>query len=164
MTTVKGPGIFLAQFMGDKPPFNNLKSICQWANSLGFVGVQIPTWDSRCIDLQKAAESKTYADELKGLINECGLEISELSTHLQGQLIAVHPAYDSLFDGFAPKSVHGNSKARTEWAIQQLRDAAKASKNLGLNGLVKLSGDLLGQRMYPWPHGRAELVKKELKE
>src|SRR5690348_5962690 len=121
MQTIKGPGIFLAQFMGDQPPFNDLKSICQWAKSLGFVGVQIPTWDSRCIDLQKAAESKTYAEELKGLVNEAGLEITELSTHLQGQLVATHPAHDAMFDGFAPASVHNNVKARTEWAVQQLK-------------------------------------------
>ena len=113
MKTIKGPAIFLAQFMGDKAPFNDMKTICQWARSLGFVGVQIPTWDSRCIDLQKAAESKTYADELKGLVNEAGLEITELSTHLQGQLVAVHPAYDDLFDGFAPDSVKKNPKKRT---------------------------------------------------
>src|SRR5213592_4686910 len=109
MTTVKGLAIFLAQFMVDQAPFNDLKSICQWVKSLGFVGVQIPTWDARCIDLQKAAESKTYVDELKGIVNECGLEITELATHLQGQLVAVHPAYDTLFDAFAPPSVHGNS-------------------------------------------------------
>ena len=84
MTTLKGPGIFLAQFMGDEAPFNNLKTICEWSKSLGFAGVQIPTWDPRCIDLQKAAESKTYADEIKGIVNESGLEITELSTHLQG--------------------------------------------------------------------------------
>src|SRR5215211_1057770 len=132
MTTIKGPAIFLAQFLGDQPPFNDMRSICRWAKDLGFVGVQIPTWDSRCIDLQKAAESTTYADELKGMINEIGLEITELSTHLQGQLVAVHPAYDALFDGFAPKEVHGNAAARTEWAVQQLKWAAKASQNLGI--------------------------------
>src|SRR5579885_1741310 len=164
MTTIKGPAIFLAQFMGDKPPFNNLKSICQWVKNLGFVAVQIPTWDSRCIDLQKAAESKTYADELKGLINECGLEISELSTHLQGQLVAVNPAYDALFDGFAPKEVHGNSKARTEWAVQQLKYAAKASSNLGLNAHATFSGALLWHTMYPWPQRPAGLVETGFKE
>ena len=142
MKTIKGPAIFLAQFMGDKPPFNNMKTICQWAKSLGFVGVQIPTWDSRCIDLQKTAESKTYADELKGLVNEAGLEITELSTHLQGQLVAVHPAYDDLFDGFAPDSVKKNPKKRTEWAVQQLKYAAKASQNLGLNAHATFSGAL----------------------
>jgi sugar phosphate isomerase/epimerase len=164
MTTIKGPAVFLAQFMGDKAPFNDLRSICLWAKSLGFVAVQIPTWDPRCIDLQKAAESKTYADELKGFVKECGLEISELSTHLQGQLIAVHPAYDELFDGFAPKSVHGNSKARTEWATQQLKYAAKASQNLGLNAHATFSGSLLWPMMYPWPQRPAGIVQTGFKE
>ncbi len=101
MTTIKGPGIFLAQFMGDQAPFNNLRSLCLWAEAHGYKAVQLPSWDKRCFDLQRAAESKTYADEIKGIVNDCGLEISEISTHLQGQLIAVHPAYDILFDGFA---------------------------------------------------------------
>lgn len=159
MRTIKGPGIFLAQFLGDKPPFNDLKSICQWAKSIGFIGVQIPTWDARCIDLQKAAESKTYCDELKGLINECGLQITELSTHLQGQLVAVHPAYDALFDAFAPERIHNNPKARTKWAVQQLKYAAKASQNLGLNAHATFSGALLWPLVYPWPQRPAGLVE-----
>jgi len=164
MTTIKGPGIFLAQFMGDAAPFNSLESICKWAKNLGFVGVQIPTTDPRCIDLQKAAKSKTYADELKGLINECGLEITELSTHLQGQLVAVHPAFDSLFDGFAPEKLRGNSKARTEWAIQQMKWGAKASQNLGLNAHATFSGALLWHTFHPWPQRPAGLVEEGFKE
>ena len=159
MTTIKGPGIFLAQFMGDTAPFNSLASICKWAASLGFKGVQIPSWDSRCIDLQKAAESKTYADEIKGIVHAAGLEITELSTHLQGQLVAVNPAYDSLFDGFAPENVRGNSKARTEWAVQQLKYAAAASENLGLNAHATFSGALLWHTVYPWPQRPAGLVE-----
>src|SRR6188768_647693 len=151
MTTLKGPGIFLAQFMGDKAPFNNLQSICLWAESLGFKGVQIPTWDSRCIDLQKAAESKTYADEIKGIVEDCGLSITELSTHLQGQLVAVHPAYNELFDGFAPPEVHGKPAERTEWAKEQVRMAARASRRLGLNAHATFPGALLWHTMYPWP-------------
>jgi sugar phosphate isomerase/epimerase len=149
MTTVKGPGIFLAQFMGDTAPFNSLESICKWAAGLGFKGVQIPSWDARCIDLQKAAESKTYADEIRGIVESTGMVITELSTHLQGQLVAVHPAYDAQFDGFAPKEVHGNSAARTAWAVQQLQYAAKASQNLGLNAHATFSGALLWHTVYP---------------
>lgn len=159
MTTIKGPGIFLAQFMGDTAPFNSLESICKWAASLGFKGVQIPTWDARCIDLKKAAESKTYADELKGIVAAAGLEITELSTHLQGQLVAVHPAYDVMFDGFAPENLRGNAKARTEWAIQQLAYAAKASANLGLDAHATFSGALLWHTVYPWPQRPAGLVE-----
>jgi sugar phosphate isomerase/epimerase len=164
MTTIKGPGIFLAQFLGNTAPFNNLRSICLWAESLGFTGVQIPTLDPRILDLQKAAESKTYADEISGIVNECGLEISELSTHLQGQLVAVHPAYDVLFDGFAPASVRGNSKARTEWAVQQLKYAAKASQNFGLNAHATFSGSLLWHTFHPWPQRPEGLVDEGFTE
>lgn len=158
MQTIKGPGIFLAQFLGDQPPFDTLESICRWAKDLGFKGIQIPTWATSYFDLQKAAESKTYADEIKGLVNEIGLEITELSTHLQGQLVAVHPAYDQQFDGFAPAQYHNNPKARTEWAVQQLKYAAKASRNLGLSAHGTFSGSLLWHTVYPWPQRPQGLV------
>lgn len=164
MTTIKGPAIFLAQFLGDKAPFNSLASICKWAADLGYIGVQLPSWDSRVIDLQKAAESKTYADEIKGIVQNAGLAITELSTHLQGQLVAVHPAYDALFDGFAPAAVHNNPKARQEWAVQQLKYAARASHNLGLDAHATFSGALLWPTVYPWPQRPAGLVETGFKE
>ncbi len=159
MKTIKGPAIFLAQFMGPEAPFNNLKSICQWAKGLGYVGVQIPTWDPGYFDLKKAAESQTYADEIKGIVNECGLEITELSTHLQGQLVAVNPVYDLQFDGFAPAEYQKNPAARQQWAVQQVKYAAKASQNLGLNASATFSGALLWPTMYPWPQRPAGLVE-----
>lgn len=159
MQTIKGPGIFLAQFMGDKPPFNNLDDICKWAAGLGYKGIQIPTWESRLIDLQQAAESKTYCDELKGKINGYGLEITELSSHLQGQLVAVNPAYDAMFNVFAPKELHNNPKARTAWAVEQVRFGAKASANLGLSHFATFSGALLWHTFHPWPQRPAGLVE-----
>lgn len=164
MQTIKGPGIFLAQFMGDAAPFNNMDSICKWAKNFGYAGIQIPTNDPRCINLQQAAESKTYADEWKGKINEAGLEVTELATHLQGQLVAVHPAYDQMFDGFAPPEVRGNPKARTEWATQQMKYAAKASQNLGLNAVPSFSGALLWQFFHPWPQRPQGLVEEGFAE
>jgi sugar phosphate isomerase/epimerase len=159
MKTIKGPAIFLAQFMGDKPPFDNLKTICKWAASLGYVGVQIPAWDKRCIDLQKAAESKDYCDEFKGTVESCGLQVTELSTHLQGQLVAVHPAYNEMFDAFAPKAYHGNPKERTAWAVDQMKFAAKASKNLGLKAHATFSGRCYGIQSIPGLNGRQDWSK-----
>ncbi|MGB1450217.1 MAG: sugar phosphate isomerase/epimerase, partial [Marinirhabdus sp.] len=125
MKTIKGPAVFLAQFMDDKAPFNSLEGLCKWASDLGYKGIQIPTWETRLMDLTKAGESKTYCDELKGKVKNYGLEITELATHLQGQLIAVHPAYDIMFDNFAPDTCKNNPKKRTQWARQQLRSAAR---------------------------------------
>ena len=164
MKTIKGPGIFLAQFVGDKKPFNNLKNICEWASGLGYKAVQIPTWEEGLIDLKKASESKVYCDEIKGIVNETGMEISELSTHLQGQLVASHYAYDKMFDVFAPKTLHGNVKGRTEWAIDQLRHASNASKHLGLTEIATFSGSLLFHTMYPWPQRPKGLVETGFKE
>jgi sugar phosphate isomerase/epimerase len=159
MKTIKGPGIFLAQFAGDQGPFNTLDSICGWAAGLGYKGVQIPSWDCRFIDLEKAANSKAYCDELLGTVASHGLQVTELSTHLQGQLVAVHPAYDLLFDAFAPAAVHNAPAARTEWAVQQLHFAAKASRNLGLKSHATFSGALVWPYVYPWPQRPAGLVE-----
>ena len=164
MKTIKGPGIFLAQFVGDKQPFNNLKNICEWASGLGYKAVQIPTWEEGLIDLKKASESKVYCDEIKGIVNETGMEISELSTHLQGQLVASHYAFDKMFDVFAPKTLHGNVKGRTEWAIDQLKYASNASKHLGLTEIATFSGSLLFHTMYPWPQRPKGLVETGFKE
>jgi sugar phosphate isomerase/epimerase len=158
MNTIKGPAIFLAQFMGEEAPFDTLDHICAWVASLGYKGVQIPTWDHRLINLDIAAESKTYCDELKGRIQSYGLEITELSTHLQGQLVAVNPAYDVMFDGFAPKEVQGKPKERALWAIDQVKKAATVSQYLGLETHATFSGSLLWHTMYPWPQRPNGLV------
>lgn len=164
MKNIKGPAIFLAQFMGDAPPFNSLENICQWAAGLGYEGVQIPTWESRLIDLKEAAESKAYCDELKGKVAEFGLQITELSTHLQGQLVAVHPAYDGMFDAFAPPAYQNNPKARTEWAKQQVVWALQASRNLGIGVHATFSGALIWHTIYPWPQRPAGLVETAFRE
>ncbi len=164
MKTIKGPAIFLAQFMGDEAPFNSLEGVCKWAASLGYKGIQIPTWDARLIDLQLAAESKGYAQELKSKVVSFGLEITELSTHLQGQLVAVHPAYDLMFDNFAPDEVKGKPKERQKWAVQQVLWAAKASENIGLKASVTFSGALMWHTVYPWPQRPKGLVETGFKE
>lgn len=164
MTTIKGPAIFLAQFYGEKSPFDTIDNICKWAADLGFKGVQIPTWDDKYFDLEKVATDLVFALEYKSKINSYGLEITELSTHLQGQLIAVNPAYDHLFDGFCPENCKGKPAERYKWAVQQLMWAAKASANLGLVAHATFSGSLLWHTVYPWPQRPAGLVNDGFSE
>jgi len=161
---IKGPGIFLAQFVGDEAPFDSLAGIAGWAAGLGYKGVQIPTWDGRLFDLKKAAASKDYCDEVSGVCADAGVAVTELSTHLQGQLVAVHPAYDSQFDAFAPKELHNDPKARQAWAVEQLRMAAKASAHMGLKASVSFTGSLAFPYLYPWPQRPAGLVEEAFAE
>ena len=164
MGNMKGPGLFLAQFTGDQQPFESLDSIATWAGSLGYKGVQIPTFDARLFNLERAADSQDYCDEVMGLCSEAGVEITELSTHLQGQLVAVHPAYDLPFDGFAPAEVHGSPKNRQEWAANQIELAAKASRRMGLDTMVSFTGALAFPYLYPWPPRASGLIDEAFAE
>ncbi len=160
---MKGPAIFLAQFAGNEAPFDTLENLAKWAADLGYVGIQVPT-DSSLFDLEIAADSQDYCDEIAAKVGEHGIQITELSTHLQGQLLAVHPAYEEMFAGFAAPEVRDNPKAWPEWATKQLVAAAKASKRLGLKAHATFSGALLWHTMYPWPQRPAGLVDAGFEE
>jgi sugar phosphate isomerase/epimerase len=164
MRTIRGPALFLAQFAGDAAPFNSWESITEWAAGCGYAGVQVPSWDGRLFDLEKAASSKAYCDEFRGIAQEAGLEVTELSTHLQGQLVAVHPAYDAAFDGFAAPAVRGRPAARQEWAVDQVKKALTASRNLGMTAHATFSGALAWPFVYPWPQRPAGLVETAFDE
>lgn len=164
MKTIKGPGIFLAQFAGEEAPFNSLEGMAAWAAKLGFKGIQIPTWDRRLFDLQKAAETEGYCEEILDIAGRAGIAVTELSTHLQGQLVASHSAYDRLLDGFAPPELAGDPKARQQWAVQQLLWAAKASQKLGLNAHATFSGAFAWPFFYPFPQRPAGLINEAFKE
>jgi sugar phosphate isomerase/epimerase len=161
---MKGPGIFLAQFASSQPPFNSLQGMAKWASSLGYVGVQVPTSDVGLFDLKLAADSQTYCDDIKGKLAQHGMEISELSTHLQGQLMAVHPAYLEQFKAFADPAVRDKPATWPAWATEQLNFAARASKRLGLKAHATFSGALLWPQLYPWPQRPAGLVEVGFKE
>lgn len=163
-TNLQGPGIYLAQFAGDTPPFHSWQAITKWAAGHGFKGVQLPSWDGRLFDLEKAAGSKTYCDEIAGIARDNGVAITELGTHLQGQLVAVHPAYDEAFDAFAPEAVRGKPQARQQWAVQQMLWSAKASKHLGLGSNVSFPGALAWPFLYPWPQRPPGLIETAFDE
>ncbi len=164
MKAIKGPALFLAQFAGDDAPFNSWDSITKWAADCGYAGVQVPSWDARLIDLSKAAESRDYCDEFRGVARENGVEVTELSTHLQGQLVAVHPAYDDAFDGFAAPEVRGNPTKRQAWAVDQVMKAIQASANMDIKAHATFSGALAWPYVYPWPQRPAGLVETAFDE
>ncbi|MFP4384351.1 MAG: sugar phosphate isomerase/epimerase family protein [Spirochaetia bacterium] len=162
MKTIKGPGIFLAQFLRDEAPFNSIESIGRWAAGLGYKGLQIPTWDTRAIDLDKAASSRDYCDEYKGKLKEIGLDVIELGSYLQGQVLAYHPAYAAGFEAFHPPGLKGNQV--TEWAQDQLKKSVQASANLGTSNISCMSGGFLWHMIYPWPQRPKGLVDEAFTE
>ncbi|BCQ35080.1 MULTISPECIES: sugar phosphate isomerase/epimerase family protein [Erwiniaceae] len=164
MKTLKGPGLFLSQFIGQDAPFNTLDNLAQWAADLGFKALQIPCNHPHIFDVEKAANSQSYCDDIRERLAAYGLTISELSTHLEGQLIAVHPAYDEAFNDFAPEAVRHDPRARQQWATGVLMQAAQASARLGLTAHATFSGALAWPYFYPWPPRKAALIDTAFSE
>lgn len=164
MKTMRGPGLFLAQFASGEAPYDNWGSITAWAASIGYAGVQVPSGEARLFDLDQAVESATWRDDFLGQAHDNGVEVTELSSHIQGQLVAVHPAYDAAFDAFAPAALRGNPKARQEWAVDQVAKTIRASAALGLNAMATFSGALAWPYLYPWPQRAPGLVETAFDE
>ena len=162
MASIKGPAIFLAQFMRDEAPYNDIETIGEWVAGLGYKGVQLPTWDARVIDLDEAAASKIYCDDYRGMLGERGLEPTELSGHLQGQVLAIHPAYETMFQPFYPDGL--KDRERAEWATGQLEKVIRASANMGLDNIPTLSGAFAWHMIYPWPQRPEGIVQEAFKE
>ncbi|AJG23009.1 sugar phosphate isomerase/epimerase family protein [Cupriavidus basilensis] len=164
MQTIKGPSLHLAQFSDTQAPFDTLPAIAKWAAETGFKALQIPAWDERLFDVKAAAQSQTYCDEVKGTLAEHGLVISELTTHIFGQLVAVHPAYDAMCDNFAPPTLRGNPQARTAWALERLELAARASRRLGLTEMGTFSGSFAWPYLFPFPQRPEGLIEAAFDE
>jgi sugar phosphate isomerase/epimerase len=162
MRKIKGPAIFLAQFLRDEVPFNEIRAIGRWVADKGYLGVQIPTWDARAIDLDQAAVSRAYCDEYRGMLRERGLQPTELAGQLQGQVLAMHPAYEVLFEPFHPAGLRGD--ARTAWASEQLRKVILASANMGTDNVPVLSGGFAWHLAYPWPQRPEGLIDEAFRE
>ena len=159
MRTIKGPGLFLAQFAGDAAPYDSWDGITKWAASLGYAGVQVPSNDRRLFDLDLAVTSADWRDEFLGIAAQNGVAVTELSSHIQGQLVAVNPVYDEAFDAFAPAHLRGNPRARQEWAVDQVAKTIRASSLLGLDAMATFSGALAWPYLYPWPQRAPGLVE-----
>ena len=164
MQTIKGPSLHLAQFADNKAPFNSLEDIARWAAGVGFKGLQIPAWDQRLFDVATAASSQTYCDDVNGMLASQGLVASELTTHIFGQLVAVHPAYDAMCDSFAPEALRGNPAARTAWALEQLKLSARASRRMGLSDMGTFSGSFAWPYLFPFPQRPAGLIETAFEE
>lgn len=164
MQTIKGPSLHLAQFADNKAPFNSLEDIARWAAGVGFKGLQIPAWDQRLFDVGTAASSQTYCDDVNGMLASHGLVASELTTHIFGQLVAVHPAYDAMCDSFAPEALRGNPAARTAWALEQLKLSASASRRMGLSDMGTFSGSFAWPYLFPFPQRPAGLIETAFEE
>ncbi|MBR0797312.1 sugar phosphate isomerase/epimerase [Bradyrhizobium jicamae] len=161
--TMRGPGLFISQFIGAHPPFDTLGGLAEWAKELGFKALQIPVSDPRLKDLADLPEQDALA-RIESVISKAGMVVSEIAAQRSGQLLAVHPAYDETMDALAAPDVRGRPAARQAQAERDLRRAIGRAAATGAGKVVVFSGGLAWPYVYPYPPRPAGLVERAFDE
>lgn len=159
LRTIRGPGLFIGQYLGPAPLYSDIDGVSGFAAQNGFKALQIPVHDKAVIDTGRLEDSG-YMDRWRAAIERHGLVVSEIAAHRAGQLLAVHPAYDELMDGFAPVALSGDPAARRRYAEEELRRAITFAARIGVGKLATFSGGLMWPFFYPYPPPPPGLVER----
>ncbi len=162
-TTIRGPALFISQFIADEPPFDTLAGIARFAAGLGFKALQLPVHDPRFIDLDRSDDSG-YIDGLLADLSRAAITVSEIAAHRAGQLMAVHPAYDDAMDALSPPPVRGNPARRRAQAERDLRRSIALAARLGVDKVAVFSGGLAWPFVYPYPPLPPGLIERAFGE
>lgn len=137
-----------------------LEDMCQTAKKMGYDGLEIATWGQ--IDCHKAANDPGYVREIKDTLDRYGLVCTALGAHLTGQCVG--DMWDPRLDGFAPAEYAGNPAAIRQWAIEAMKDTAKAAKAMGCSVVTGFMGSAIWKYWYSFPQTTEEMIENAYKE
>lgn len=155
---LKGPAIFLAQGW-KKPGWTTLEECARTAASLGYKGLQGFLWGGGPIDVELAAQSTTYCEDIQATATGAGCSIVELADHCDSQLVSCSPTYARLHAWPAPEAIRRDRKAVKEWAQERAKNVVRATRNFGFDRVAMFSGTYLFPFLYPWPQRPQGLVE-----
>lgn len=135
-----------------------LTDLSKKAAEYGFDGLELACWGDH-LDVDKAAESKEYCDGQRAILAANGLDCKAISNHLTGQLVC-DPNTDSRSDMFAPPELAGKAEEKRQWAIQSMKNTAKAAANMGVSVVNGFTGSGIWHALYPFPPVDADFIKK----
>jgi sugar phosphate isomerase/epimerase len=127
-------------------PFEQL---CPLIHSFGYDGLELACWGDH-LDVFKAAADQSYCDEKKRFMEQHGLGLWAISNHLAGQLIC-DPNFDARSDLFAPAECAGDAEAKRRRAIESMKNAARAARNLGVKVVNGFTGSPVWHMFYSFP-------------
>src|SRR4051794_9454713 len=125
-----------------------LEEICKKASAWGYDGIELPCWGDH-FNVQKALKDDNYCKERHDLLGRYGLKCWAISNHLVGQLVL--DILDERTDDWVPTEIRGNSEKKRAWAIQEMKDTARAAKKLGVKVVNGFTGSSIWHLLYSFP-------------
>ncbi|PHV69345.1 AP endonuclease [Sporanaerobium hydrogeniformans] len=138
----------------------SLEEICKIASEMGYEGLELATWGH--INCHKAATDEAYVKEVKEVLEKYGLTCYALGAHLPGQCVG--DLWDPRLDGFAPSHLAGKPDKIREWAIEELKDTARAAKALGCKVVTGFMGSAIWKYWYSFPQTTEAMIEAAYKE
>lgn len=136
---------------GDMP----LRDLAKTIGGFGYDGIELGVVPNH-FDVEKAAKSKGYCDDVRGILAEQGLDCWAVSAHLQGQLVC--DVYDARHAAFAPKALRKDPKAMRAWAVKMMKLSAKAARNLGVGVVNGFTGSPIWPYLYSFPPVSEQMI------
>jgi sugar phosphate isomerase/epimerase len=133
-------------------PFEEL---CKKVSVWGYDGLEIACWGDH-MDVRKAATDPAYVREKKRILKKYGLKCWALGAHLAGQCVG--DEYEPRLDGFAPDAVKGKPEALRKWAVEEMKAAARAARNMGSYVVNGFMGSPIWKAWYSFPTTTEEMV------
>ncbi|MBS3787678.1 MAG: sugar phosphate isomerase/epimerase [Candidatus Bipolaricaulota bacterium] len=139
----------------------SFQEICSLASDMGYDGLEIASWGDH-LDLEKAAKDSRYVEERKSILNRNDLNTWAIGTHIVGQCVGAR--YDERLDNFAPDELSGKPEAIQEWAIEQMKYAPQAAKNMGCNVVTGFTGSPVWKFFYSFPQTSEDMIDEGFQE
>ncbi len=135
-----------------------LKELAQKASSWGYDGLELACWGDH-MEVDKAASDEKYCRKQLEILEKNNLKVFAISHHLAGQLVC-DLNNDSRSDGFAPADCAGDSEKKRQWAVETMKNSARAAKNLGLKVVNGFTGSSIWHMLYSFPPVSEEMIEK----
>ena len=138
-----------------------LEKFAQMAADWGYDGLELACWGDH-VDVTRAAKDKKYAKSRKEILAQYGLKCYAISNHLAGQLVC-DPNDDERSDMFAPASCKGKPEAKRKWAIESMKNTARAAKNIGVKVVNGFTGSPIWHMIYSFPPVSEKMIEQGFK-
>ena len=132
-----------------------LADLARMAADWGYEGLELACWGDH-FDPAQGAESVEYCNEKKALLQEHGLQCWAISTHLAGQLVL--DVLDERHNGFVPADIAGDKDKMLQWAIDTVKNSARAAKNMGIDIVCGFTGSSIWHLIYSFPPVTPEMI------
>ncbi len=125
-----------------------LETIAQKASQWGYDGLELACWGDH-FNVQKALKEDGYCQSRHDLLAKHGLKVWAISNHLAGQLVL--DVNDARTDDWVPAELRGKHTDKNTWAIQEMKDTARAARKLGVDVVAGFTGSSIWPLVYSFP-------------